>query len=158
MNMVAFLMWNAVSRKQQERMTQQVTWMLDMSRNEVTSTGSTNFVTSPNVFLFLFRIVLRIFFAAFLLFKHGLCIKWLHIAPRCFASCFCYHVASPIWSSVKSQFVPMKSTNTYDYSNNFLPNHEYQLFRMVKTVDIIDPQGLLPQTPESPNVLIFQGT
>lgn len=53
----------------------------------------------------------------------------------------------------------MKSTNTYDYSNkNFLPNHEYQLFRMVKTVDIIDPQGLLPQTPESPNVLIFQGT
>ncbi|KAI2510028.1 hypothetical protein MHU86_4322 [Fragilaria crotonensis] len=61
------------------------------------------------------------------------------------------------YSSDKSHFIPI-STNTYNYSIDFLPDHEYLLFRVVKTLDVIDPQRVLPQTPEPSNVLIFQGT
>ncbi|KAI2491544.1 hypothetical protein MHU86_23021 [Fragilaria crotonensis] len=61
------------------------------------------------------------------------------------------------YSSDKSHFIPL-STNTYNYSIDFLPDHEYLLFRVVKTLDVIDPQRVLPQTPEPSNVLIFQGT
>jgi hypothetical protein len=56
--------------------------------------------------------------------------------------------------SIKSHLI-LISTNTYNYSINFLPNHEYQLFRVVKTIDVIDPQCVLPQTPE-PTLLEFQ--
>ncbi|KAI2496243.1 hypothetical protein MHU86_18247 [Fragilaria crotonensis] len=59
------------------------------------------------------------------------------------------------YSSDKSHFIPI-STNTYNYSIDFLPDHEYLLFRVVKTLDVIDPQRVLPQTPEPSNVLIFQ--
>ncbi|KAI2493726.1 hypothetical protein MHU86_20830 [Fragilaria crotonensis] len=58
------------------------------------------------------------------------------------------------YSSDKSHFIPI-STNTYNYSIDFLPDHEYLLFRVVKTLDVIDPQRVL-QTPEPSNVLIFQ--
>ena len=54
-------------------------------------------------------------------------------------------------------FTPI-STNTYNYSIDFLPDHEYLLFRVVKTLDVIDLQRVLPQTPEPSNVLVFQGT
>ena len=56
------------------------------------------------------------------------------------------------YSSIKHHFVPI-STHTYNYSIDFLPDHEYQLF------DVIGPQRVLPpQTPEQSYVLIFQGT
>jgi hypothetical protein len=61
------------------------------------------------------------------------------------------------YASVKSHFIPI-SMNTYNYSVNFLPNHEYQLYHGTKTIDVIDPQCALPQTPEPPNDLIFHGT
>ena len=61
------------------------------------------------------------------------------------------------YSSTKHHFVPI-STNTFNYSIDFLPDHEYQLFRVVKTIDVIDPQHVLPQTPEQSYVLIFQGS
>ncbi len=57
----------------------------------------------------------------------------------------------------KSHFIPI-STNTYNYSIDILPDHEYLLFRVVKTLYVIDPQCVLLQTPEPSNVLIFQGT
>ncbi len=61
-------------------------------------------------------------------------------------------------SSVKSHFIPIP-TNTYNYSINFLPDHEYQLSRVVKTINVTNPQCMLPrQTPEPSNVPIFQGT
>ena len=61
-------------------------------------------------------------------------------------------------SSVKSHFIPIPK-NTYNYSINFLPNHEYQLYHVTKTIDVIDPQRVLPQTSEPSNVLvIYHGT
>ena len=59
--------------------------------------------------------------------------------------------------SVKSYFIPIH-TNTYNYSINFLPNHEYQLYHVTKTIDVIDPQHVQPQTSEPTNVLIYHGT
>ena len=61
------------------------------------------------------------------------------------------------YSSVKSNFIPIP-TNTHNYSIDFLPNHEYQLYRVTKTIDVIDPQRVLPQTSEPSNVLIYHGT
>jgi hypothetical protein len=61
------------------------------------------------------------------------------------------------YSSVKSHFI-LLPTNTYNYSINFLPDHEYQLNCVTKTIDAIDPQRVLPQTPEPLNVLIYHGT
>jgi hypothetical protein len=61
------------------------------------------------------------------------------------------------YSTVKSHFIPFH-TNTYNYSIDFLPNHEYQLYRVTKTIDVIDPQRVLPQTSEPSNVLIYHGT
>jgi hypothetical protein len=61
------------------------------------------------------------------------------------------------YSSVKSHFIPI-STNTHNYSIDFLPDHEYQLYRFTKTIDVIDPQRVLPQTSEPSNVLIYHGT
>jgi hypothetical protein len=61
------------------------------------------------------------------------------------------------YSSVKSHFI-LLPTNTYNYSINFLPDHEYQLYCVTKTIDVIDPQHVLPQTPEPLNVLIYHGT
>jgi hypothetical protein len=61
------------------------------------------------------------------------------------------------YSSVKSHFIPIP-TNTHNYSIDFLPNHEYQLYRVTKTIDVIDPQHVLPQTSEPSNVLIYHGT
>jgi hypothetical protein len=43
------------------------------------------------------------------------------------------------YSSLKSHFT-LIPTNTYNYSINFLCNHEYQLYSVTKTIDIIDPQ------------------
>jgi hypothetical protein len=59
--------------------------------------------------------------------------------------------------SVKPHFIPIPM-NTYNYSINFLPKHEYQLYRVSKTIDVIDPQRVLPQTPEPPNIPIYHGT
>jgi hypothetical protein len=42
------------------------------------------------------------------------------------------------YSSIKSHSI-LLPTNTYSYSINFLPNHEYQLYRVAKTIDVIDP-------------------
>jgi hypothetical protein len=61
------------------------------------------------------------------------------------------------YSSVKFHFI-LLPTNTYNYSTDFLPNHEYQLFCVPMTNDVIDPQRELPQTSEQPNVLIYHGT
>jgi hypothetical protein len=61
------------------------------------------------------------------------------------------------YSSVKSNFIPIP-TNTHNYSIDFLPDHEYQLYRVTKTIDVIDPQRVLPQTSEPSNVLIYHGT
>ncbi len=61
------------------------------------------------------------------------------------------------YSSVKLHFIPIL-TNTYNYSIDFLPDHEYQLSCVVKSIDVTDPQCVLPQTPEPSNVLIFQGS
>jgi hypothetical protein len=61
------------------------------------------------------------------------------------------------YSSVKPNFIPIP-TNTFNHSIDFLPDHEYQLYRVTKTIDVIDPQRILPQTPEPPNVLICHGT
>jgi hypothetical protein len=61
-------------------------------------------------------------------------------------------------SSFKSHFIPIL-TNTYNYSIDFLPDHEYQLSCVVKTINVTNSQCvLLHQTPEPSNVLIFQGT
>ena len=61
------------------------------------------------------------------------------------------------YSSVESHFIPIP-TNTYNYSIDFLPNHKYQLYRVTKTIDVVDPQRVLPQTSEPSNVLIYHGT
>jgi hypothetical protein len=61
------------------------------------------------------------------------------------------------YSPVKSHFIPIP-TNTHNYSIDFLPDHEYQLYRVTKTIDVIDPQRVLPQTSEPSNVLIYHGT
>ncbi len=61
------------------------------------------------------------------------------------------------YSLVKSHFIPIP-TNTYIYSIDFLPDHEYQLFRVVKTINVTTPQCILPQTREPYNVLIYQAT
>jgi hypothetical protein len=42
------------------------------------------------------------------------------------------------FTSVKSHFIPIP-TNTYDYSIDFLPDHEYQFYRVAKTIDVIGP-------------------
>ncbi|KAI2511802.1 hypothetical protein MHU86_2534 [Fragilaria crotonensis] len=42
------------------------------------------------------------------------------------------------YSSDKSHFIPI-STNTYNYSIDFLPDHEYLLFRVVKTLMLSIP-------------------
>ncbi len=60
------------------------------------------------------------------------------------------------YSSVKSHFISIP-TNTYNYSIDFLPDHEYQLYCVAKTIDVIDPQRVLSQTPEPPNALIYHG-
>jgi hypothetical protein len=60
------------------------------------------------------------------------------------------------YSFIKSHFIPIHR-NTYNYSIDFLPNHEYQLYCVTKTVDVIDPQHVLPQTSEPTNVLIYHG-
>ena len=49
--------------------------------------------------------------------------------------------------------------NTCNHSINFLvPNHKYQLYRVTKTIYVLDPQRVLPQTSEPSNVLIYHGT
>jgi hypothetical protein len=42
------------------------------------------------------------------------------------------------YSSIKSHFTPIPK-NSYNYSINFLPNHEYQLYPFTKTIDVLDP-------------------
>ena len=61
------------------------------------------------------------------------------------------------YSSVKSHFI-LIPTNTFNYSIDFLPDCEYQLSRVVRSINVTNTQCVLPQTPELPNVLIFQGT
>jgi hypothetical protein len=61
------------------------------------------------------------------------------------------------YSSFKSHFIPIP-TNTYNYSIDVLPDHEYQRYCVTKTIDVIDPQRVLPQTPEPTNVLIYHCT
>jgi hypothetical protein len=61
------------------------------------------------------------------------------------------------YAIIKSHFEPIP-TNTYNYSIDFLPDHEYRLFRVTKTVNATDPQCVLPQSPKPTKVLIYQGT
>jgi hypothetical protein len=51
------------------------------------------------------------------------------------------------YSSIKYHFIPIHM-NTYIFSINLLPNHKYQLYRVSKTIDVIDSQHLLPQISE----------
>jgi hypothetical protein len=60
------------------------------------------------------------------------------------------------YCSLKSHLIPIHRIN-YNYSIDFLPNHEYQLYHVTKTVDVIDPQRVLPQNSEPTNVLIYHG-
>ena len=41
---------------------------------------------------------------------------------------------------------------------DFLPDQEYRQFRVVKNINVYDPQCVLPQTPIPKNVLVYQGT
>ena len=61
------------------------------------------------------------------------------------------------YACLKSLFEPI-ATNTYNQSIDFLPDDEYRQFRVVKTINVCDPQCVLPQTPKPENVLIYQGT
>ncbi len=60
-------------------------------------------------------------------------------------------------SVVKSCFISIP-TNIFNYSINLLPDHEYQLSCAVKSINVTDTQCVLPQTPQTRNVLIFQST
>jgi hypothetical protein len=60
------------------------------------------------------------------------------------------------YAILKSNFEPIK-TNTLNYSIDFLPDHEYTLFRVTSTIDVIDPQCVLPQSRLPTKVRIFQG-
>jgi hypothetical protein len=42
------------------------------------------------------------------------------------------------YSFFESHFTPIP-TNTYNYSIDFIPNHEYQVYCVTKTIDVIDP-------------------
>jgi hypothetical protein len=60
------------------------------------------------------------------------------------------------YATLKSIFDPIK-TDTINYSIDFLPDHEYTLFRVVSNINATDPQCVLPQTPLPTKVLAFQG-
>jgi hypothetical protein len=59
-------------------------------------------------------------------------------------------------ATLKSYYDPIK-TDTFNFSIDFLPNHEYILFRVTPSINTIDPQCVLPQSPIPTKVLIFQG-
>ena len=61
------------------------------------------------------------------------------------------------YACLKSHFEPI-ATNVYNHSIDFLPDKEYRQFRVVKNINVCDPQCVLPQTPLPKNVLIYQGT
>jgi hypothetical protein len=60
------------------------------------------------------------------------------------------------YATLKSYNDPIK-TDTFNYSIDFLPNHEYNLFRVTPSFNTIDPKCVLPQSPMPTKVLIFQG-
>ncbi|KAI2504330.1 hypothetical protein MHU86_10095 [Fragilaria crotonensis] len=60
------------------------------------------------------------------------------------------------YATLKSNFDPIK-TDTINHSIDFLPDHEYTMFRVVSNINVTDPQCVLPQTPLPTKVLIYQG-
>ncbi|KAI2508425.1 hypothetical protein MHU86_5952 [Fragilaria crotonensis] len=60
------------------------------------------------------------------------------------------------YATLKSHFDPIK-TDVINHSIDFLPDHEYTMFRVVSNINITDPQCVLPQTPLPTKVLIYQG-
>ncbi|KAI2494548.1 hypothetical protein MHU86_19963 [Fragilaria crotonensis] len=60
------------------------------------------------------------------------------------------------YATLKSNFDPIK-TDTINHSIDFLPDHEYTMFRVVSNINVTDPQCVLPQTPLPIKVLIYQG-
>ena len=60
------------------------------------------------------------------------------------------------YATLKLYYDPIK-TDTFNYSIDFLPNHEYILFRVTPSINTIDPICMLPQSPMPTKVLIFQG-
>ncbi|KAI2512616.1 hypothetical protein MHU86_1835 [Fragilaria crotonensis] len=60
------------------------------------------------------------------------------------------------YATLKSYFDPIK-TDTINHSIDFLPDHEYTMFRVVSNINVTDPQCVLPQTPLPIKVLIYQG-
>ena len=60
------------------------------------------------------------------------------------------------YAILKSNFEPIK-TDILNYFIDFLPDHEYTLFRVTSTINVIDPQCVLPQSRLPTKVRIFQG-
>jgi hypothetical protein len=83
-----------------------------------------------------------------------------------FVTCHPFDVATMLSSSrlflhndymiAKEAYTPI-ATDCINHSIDFLPNHEYTLYRVVKLIHPGDPEGILHLHPQPASVIVFQG-